>query len=67
MISAHLLIMKASNRNFPSLTTFIVSNGFGLKILIHFWPEFLLQTVAVETKQALEAIPEAEKRPLTRV
>jgi hypothetical protein len=64
---AHLFTTKASNLNFPLLTTFKVSNGFSLKILIHFRAEFLLQTIAVETKEALQAISETEKRALMRV
>lgn len=64
---AYLFTTKASDLNFPLLTTFKVSNGFSLKILVHFRAEFLLQTIAVETKQALQAIPETEKWTLMRV
>jgi len=47
----------------PLLTTFKVSNGFSLEILINFRAKLLLQTIAVETEQAFQTIPETEGNP----
>jgi hypothetical protein len=42
----------------PLLTILKVSNSFSLEILINFWAEFLLQTIAVESEEAFQPIPE---------
>jgi Holliday junction resolvasome RuvABC DNA-binding subunit len=41
----------------PLLTVLKVGNSFSLEILINFWAEFLLQTIAVESKEAFQSIP----------